>query len=214
MREKTLQTLRESKAVVIVRGQTPENMVRLADALYEGGMALIEVTFQQDKPGTWAETADAIRRIAGRFGGRVLPGAGTVLTREQARIARDAGARYLISPNADPEVIRATREMGLVSLPGAFTPTEIASAHEAGADMVKVFPVSLGGPGLIRALRAPLSHIELIAVGGVTPENAAQYIEAGASGVGTSMIYRQEWIDAGDFCRVTEQAAALARALK
>ena len=213
MREATLAALKREKLVAIVRGLPGTVMLDLARALAAGGIRFMEVTFRQDAPETWPETARAIADVRA-----ALPdmhaGAGTVLTVEQLELARAAGAEYIISPNADRQIIEATRALGLVSLPGAFTPTEIAAAHEWGADLVKVFPAGVLGPGYIRAVRAPLKHIPLMAVGGVDEKNAADFLAAGAAGLGVGgNLVNAEWIRLGAFDRIAALAAAYVRAV-
>lgn len=212
MRAQILQELRESKIVAIVRGQPGEAMLALGAALAAGGIGFMEVTFRQDAPETWRDTADAIAAVSGRFAGSMRVGAGTVLTLEQLEMARDAGAQFIISPNADERIIRRTRAMGLLSVPGAFTATEIVQAREWGADIVKLFPAGRLGPDYLRDLRAPLPHIPLMAVGGVNEKNAAAFLAAGASGLGVGgSLVRGEWVRAGEYARITALAAEYAR---
>lgn len=214
MREQILDALMENKIIAIVRGQRTEDMLRLAGALYEGGIRFMEVTFRQDAPETWQETAAAIRSISHEYAGKIFAGAGTVMRPEQLELARAAGAGYIISPNADEEIIRLTRSMGLVSLPGAFTPTEIAAAYKWGADAVKVFPAGALGPGYLKAVLAPLRHIPMMAVGGVDENNAADFIAAGAIGVGVGgNLVNSKWIAEGQFNRITALAAEYVRAV-
>jgi 2-dehydro-3-deoxyphosphogluconate aldolase/(4S)-4-hydroxy-2-oxoglutarate aldolase len=202
------------RIIAIVRGLAPEPMVALADALLRGGVRLVEITFNQAQPDSWADTARSIRLIGERFAGRMLAGAGTVMTLEQLRLAADAGARYIISPNVDVAVIRETRKLGLASLPGALTPTEIAAAHDAGADAVKVFPAGSLGPDYIRAIRAPLCHIPLLAVGGVTEKNCAGFVAAGCAGVGVGgNLVNKQWIQDGKFDDITALARTYTLAL-
>ena len=215
MRQTVLKTIAESKLITIVRGLGPEPMEKLAEALYQGGIRMIEVTFDQSKPEHWKDTAAAIRLILNKFKGAVLAGAGTVMTQEQLKIAHEAGAQYIISPNMDEGIIKKTRELGLVSLPGALTPTEIAAAHSYGADIVKVFPAGDLGPGYIKSIKAPLSHIQLMAVGGVSEKNAADFIKAGAIGLGVGgNLVNKEWIAAGQFEKITELAKEYGNAVK
>ena len=215
MREDTLEALRREKLVAIVRGLTGAAMQDLAKAFAAGGIRFMEITFRQNAPETWAETARAIAEIRGRGPEGMHVGAGTVLTLEQLALARKAGAEYIISPNADRRIIEATREAGLVSLPGALTPTEIAAAHEWGADMVKVFPADCLGPAYIRAVRAPLAHIPLMAVGGINERNAAEYIAAGAAGLGVGgNLVNSEWIFTGRFDRIEALAHSFVQAVR
>jgi 2-dehydro-3-deoxyphosphogluconate aldolase/(4S)-4-hydroxy-2-oxoglutarate aldolase len=208
MNEDIKSWLFEKKIIAIVRGIGPEKLPDLAAALAEGGIGCIEVTFDQAKPETWKDTAAGIRNIALRLGNTVMAGAGTVLSIEQAEMAHEAGAGYIISPNADAAVIQKTRDLGMVSMPGCMTPSEIAAAYKAGADIVKIFPASILGPAYIRAIRAPLSHIPFMAVGGVTVENAGEFIRSGCSGIGVGgNIVNKDWVEAGEF----EKISALAR---
>jgi len=210
----TMEWIDHDRIIAIVRGLAPEPMVALADALLRGGVRLVEITFNQAQPDSWADTARSIRLIGERFAGRMLAGAGTVMTLEQLRLAADAGARYIISPNVDVAVIRETRKLGLASLPGALTPTEIAAAHDAGADAVKVFPAGSLGPDYIRAIRAPLCHIPLLAVGGVTEKNCAGFVAAGCAGVGVGgNLVNKQWIQDGKFDDITALARTYTLAL-
>ena len=196
-----------SEIISIVRGVEPDKMVRIAEALYEGGVTLIEVTFNQKNPASWQETADAIAAIKTAMGDKMFVGAGTVTSVELVEMAANAGAGYIISPDTDPAVIARTRELGLVSLPGAYTPTEAKQAHNAGADFVKLFPCVGDAPAYLKALCAPLSHIKFLAVGGVTADNAADFLKAGAVGIGVgSSLVNKKWADAGEFYKITDEA--------
>ncbi len=166
-REEIIQKILDKKLIVIVRGLEKEKMIPLAEAMYEGGIRLIEVTYAANGLIPEEVTAECIRSISEHFESKMLVGAGTVLTPAQVERTKAAGGSFIISPNVNVEVIQKTRELGMVSMPGALTPTEIENAHEYGADFVKVFPVSTLGPEYIKAVRAPLSHIKLLAVGGV-----------------------------------------------
>lgn len=210
----TMDWILQNRMIAIVRSLGSGPMETLAEALYAGGVRLMEVTFAQAKPETWKDTAESIRRIGDRFAGRMLAGAGTVLTEEQLHMAADAGALYIISPNTDERIIRETKRLGLVSLPGALTPTEIMAARNAGADAVKVFPAGNLGPAYIRAIRAPLSHVPLLAVGGVNEQNCAEFIRAGCAGVGVGgNLVNKQWIADGEFAKITALAQDYTRAL-
>lgn len=203
------------KLIAIVRGLPGEQLEGLANALLAGGITLMEITFNQQKPETWAQTAAGIRMLCDKFAGRIIAGAGTVVTQEQLTMAFEAGAKYIISPNMDAEIIRRTKEMGLVSLPGALTPSEIVEAHKAGADFVKVFPVGNLGPAYIKAIKAPLSHIRLMAVGGVNEKNASDFMKAGASGLGVGgNLVNKEWIASGEWDKITALAAEYVKAVQ
>ena len=210
----TLEWVKEKKIIAIVRGLPTAYMRKLAEALYRGGIDLIEVTFQQAKPDTWQDTADAIRDIGAYMAGKMLVGAGTVINERQLKLAHDAGARYIITPNTNPELIGKVKACGLVSFPGAMTPSEIVAAFEAGADAVKLFPAGALGASYIKAVRAPLAHIPLMAVGGVNEKNAGDFIAAGCCGVGVGgNLVNREWIENDEWDRITALAAAYRRAI-
>lgn len=211
---KPLEWVFERKIIAIVRGLSTEYMLKLAGALYEGGIDLMEVTFNQAKPETWKDTSAAIRAISSHMNGKMLVGAGTVITQEQLDMARDAGAQYIITPNTNPALIRKVKEYGLLSFPGALTASEIQTAHEAGADAVKVFPAGQLGPSYIKAVKAPLSHIPLMAVGGVNEKNTADFLAAGCCGVGVGgNLMNKAWIEAGEWNQITALAAEYRKAV-
>ena len=134
-------------------------------------------------------------------------GAGTVLTEEQVVLTAKAGGRFIISPNTDRQVIEKTKELGLISMPGAYTPSEIADAHKYGADFVKLFPVTALGAAYVKAVRAPLSHIPLLAVGGVDLSNLEEYAKAGVVGFGIGgNIIDKKLLDAQDYPAITRLA--------
>ena len=146
--------------------------------------------------------------------GRMLVGAGTVILQEQLDMARDAGARYIITPNANQSLIRKVKAYGLASFPGALTPSEIVEAYEAGADMVKVFPAGNMGASYIKAIKAPLSNIPLMAVGGVNEKNAAEFMAAGCCGLGVGgNLVNKAWIEAGEWNKIAALAAEYRKAV-
>ena len=174
----------------------------------------MEVTFDQSDTAAHAQTAAAIHAIKAHMGERMLVGAGTVTTPSLVEMAKEAGAEYIVSPDIRPAVIERTRELGMVSLPGALTPTEINNAYDAGADFVKVFPAAQLGPAYIKAVRGPLNHIPLLAVGGVNEKNIADFIKAGCcgAGVGGNLVNKQ-WIAAGEWDRITALAKEFVEAV-
>lgn len=209
-----LEWIQQRKIIAIVRGLAPEYMVKLAEALYEGGIDLMEVTFNQAKPETWKDTAAAIKAVSEHMQGKMLVGAGTVIKQEQLDMAKEAGALYIITPNTNVELIRKVKEYGLLSFPGAFTPTEIEMAYEAGADAVKVFPAGNLGPSYIKAVKAPLSHIPLMAVGGVNEKNAADFLKAGCCGIGVGgNLVNKDWIEAGEWDKIIALAQEYRKAV-
>lgn len=203
-----LKCIKEKKIIAIVRSVYGDDALRLSEALHKGGISLIEVTF--DQKGDIFRTAETIRSIHEHFGEDFLPGAGTVMTTEQVAVAEEAGAQYIISPNVSEAVIRETKKRGLISMPGAMTPSEIVTAHDLEADIVKVFPASVLGPSYIKAVRAPLGYIDLMAVGGVNEENAGEFIRAGAVGIGIGgNLVKKAFIDDGRFETIAEAAIKL-----
>jgi 2-dehydro-3-deoxyphosphogluconate aldolase/(4S)-4-hydroxy-2-oxoglutarate aldolase len=179
------------------------------DALVEGGIRAAEVTM------TTKGALEALAECSAALGDCVLLGAGTVLDAATARMAVSAGARFVVSPTLCPDVIRTCRRYDVVSIPGAYTPTEIAAAWEAGADLVKVFPGGLLGPAYLRELFGPLPHLRLMPTGGVTLDNAAEFLAAGAAavGVGGALIERGA-VARGDYAAITERARRLAASVR
>ena len=184
MKNKIISKIIEKKIIIILRGVERERLIPLAEALYKGGIRFVEITYCADGSISDEVTADNIRLLCEAFEGRMTIGAGTVLTKEQVRLTAQAGGKFVISPDTNEEVIKETVKQGLVSIPGALTPTEAQSAYKHGADFVKLFPISSLGTSYIKALCAPLSHIKILAVGGVNEKNISEYIRAGAVGVG------------------------------
>ena len=210
-----LEYVQQRKIVAIVRGLKPEFIVRLGHAFEEGGIGLMEVTYNQREPETWKNIAAAIEAVEKEFGDRMLVGAGTVISLEQVRMTYDAGGHYLVTPTTQPEIIKAGKALGLGLYPGAMTPTEILQAWKAGADAVKVFPVGSLGAGYIKAVRAPLSHIPIMAVGGVNEKNAGEFMKAGCVGIGVGgNLVNREWIEHGEWTRITELAKEFMKAVR
>lgn len=215
MRDRIINLILEEKIIAIVRGAEPEQCKAVAKALYAGGIRLMEITYDQKRPESWQATANAIGALAREYEGRMFVGAGTVTCTELVELTAKAGGAFIISPDTDVEVIRKTRELGLVSMPGAMTPSEIKIAHNAGADFVKLFPVGNLGASYLKAVKAPLSHIKIMAVGGVNEDNAAEFIKAGAVGLGVGgNLAKKAWIEAGEFDKLTAAAQALVEAVK
>ena len=205
--EKIKELIRNERLIVIVRGVKSEQLIPLAEAMYEGGVRLLEVTYSANGKVPDEETAKNIGALVGHFGDRMQIGAGTVLTEKQVALTAAAGGKYIISPNANPAVIAATRKAGLVSIPAAYTPTEIEAAYECGADCVKLFPVTSLGPSYVKAVRGPLNHIPLLAVGGVDLSNLADYAKAGVSGFGIGgNIVDKKMLETGDYAAITDLA--------
>ncbi len=206
-REEVINKILDKKIIAIIRGYQTDTCLRLAEALYNGGISLIEITFNQSEPETFSITANSIQAISEHFRGDIMIGAGTVLTQKQVDMATEAGAKYIISPNADPKIISYTRNLDLVSIPGALTPSEIIIANQAGADFIKLFPVGNLGSAYIKAIKAPISHINLLAVGGINEKNIKEFLSTGVVGVGVGgNLTNKEWIQNGEFDKITNLA--------
>jgi 2-dehydro-3-deoxyphosphogluconate aldolase/(4S)-4-hydroxy-2-oxoglutarate aldolase len=209
-KEQVVKSVFEGRVVALARNFPPDVCLKLAEAYVAGGIRFVEITFNQKAPETWKGTAEAIRAIRERFGSDVLAGAGTVLTEEQLTMCIDAGGEFMFSPNTNVALIRSCVRQGLVAMPGALTPSEAVEAWDAGASFVKIFPASVMGPGYIKAIKAPLSHIPLIATGGISPENVADFMRAGCAGVGAGgNLANKEWIASGEWGKITDVARRL-----
>lgn len=199
----SLAKIRESGVIAVMRGLDPEAAQKTADALYEGGITVLEVTVDAPK------ALETIETLAASMEGKALVGAGTVLDAATAAAAIRAGAAFLFAPNLNEEVVQTANRYGRMAIPGVMTPTEMVRAAEAGALAVKLFPANVLGPGYIKQVRAPLPHIPIIPTGGIGPENAADYIKAGAIAVGAGGGLLGGDVAAGRFDRITERARRL-----
>lgn len=215
MRETILRAVREEKLVVILRGVAQEKLIPLAEAMWRGGVRLLEVTYDASGKTPDATTAESIRLLSEHFRDRMYIGAGTVLTTEQVDMTAAAGGQFIISPDVCEDVIRHTRELGLVSMPGALTPSEMTAAHRAGADFIKLFPATNFGPEYIKAVSAPLSHLTILAVGGVDDTNMKDYLKVGVGGFGVgSNIVDKKLLAAEDWDGITALAERYVAAAK
>ena len=189
--------------IAIMRAQDPDQLIAAANAIRKGGVRVMEVTM------TTPGALDVIAAAVKRFGHEILFGAGTVLDPETARSVVLAGADFVVSPTLNLEVIALCNRYGIPVIPGCFTPTEMLTAWEAGADLIKLFPAEVGGPAWIKALLAPLPQLKIVPVGGVDINTAAAFIRNGAValGVGGALI-NQKLLDAGDRTELTRRAAA------
>jgi 2-dehydro-3-deoxyphosphogluconate aldolase/(4S)-4-hydroxy-2-oxoglutarate aldolase len=201
-REATLQRILDGGIVAVVRSDSGESLVKVVRALADGGVTAAEITF------TVPGALDVIQQVRRELGDRVVLGAGTVLDPETARAALLAGAEYVVAPSLNVEVIRLCRRYDKVVMPGAFTPTEVVAAWEAGADVVKVFPADVGGPPYLKALRGPLPQVRLMPTGGVDLNTAESFLKAGACclGVGGSLV-EPKAVAEGDFGRLRDLAS-------
>ena len=199
----------ELGVVLVVRCETEEEAVNGIRAVVEGGIRAVEVTF------TVPGAPGVIRRVKHDLGDSVLLGAGTVTNPEEAEDAVDAGALFLVAPNTDEKVIGAAKRLNVPIIPGAFTPTEVIRAWDMGADAVKIFPASLGGPSYIKALKAPYPHIPLVPTGGVDDHTVGDFFRAGAFAVGAGgALFDRKRLQAKDYAGMTEVAKRFSLALK
>jgi 2-dehydro-3-deoxyphosphogluconate aldolase/(4S)-4-hydroxy-2-oxoglutarate aldolase len=197
----SMQRILDSGLVAIMRANSSDQLLEAAKALLAGGVEAIEVTM------TTPGALDVIRAATSQFGNEVLFGVGSVLDAETARAAILAGAQFVVCPTFKSGTVEICKRYSVPVVPGAYTPTEILTAWEAGANAVKVFPASAGGPAFIKAIKGPLPQISLSAVGGVTTENTADFIRAGVDfvGVGGELV-NQKLLDGGDFAEITMRA--------
>ncbi|MFC7342630.1 bifunctional 4-hydroxy-2-oxoglutarate aldolase/2-dehydro-3-deoxy-phosphogluconate aldolase [Saccharopolyspora griseoalba] len=195
--------LRSTRVIAILRGRSGEHLDATVDALVEAGVRCLEITM--NTPGA----LEAVRAAGERHGSAVELGVGTVRTPEQVDRAAAAGARFVVTPGTDEEVADRVAARGLAYFPGAFTATEVANAAKLGASAVKIFPASLGGPGYVRELRAPLDDIPMLPTGGVSPDTARAYLDAGACGVGVGGPLLCDALEGGDLAELGRRARAL-----
>lgn len=175
--------VKKEKIVAILRGVPSEKMEPVIDSLYRGGIRVLEITFNQKSPAKLEETCQAIR-LARKLHPDMHTGSGTTMSVEEVLAAHEAGAEFILAPDVNEQVIRKAVELGMMAVPGAMTPTEIASAHRYGAEIVKLFPAGNFGVSYIKAITAPISHIPLMAVGGVQLDNLREFLDAGMCSVG------------------------------
>jgi 2-dehydro-3-deoxyphosphogluconate aldolase/(4S)-4-hydroxy-2-oxoglutarate aldolase len=198
-----LNLIRETGVIAIMRAQSSDQLIAAADAIKKGGVQVIEVTM------TTPGALDVIAQASHKYGEEVLFGAGSVLDAETARAAILSGAGFIVAPTLNLDVIALCNRYSAPVTPGCYTPTEMLTAWEAGADMVKLFPASIGGPSLVKAILAPLPQLAIVPVGGVNLDTAAAFIANGAValGVGSSLV-NQKLLNAGDMDELTRRAAA------
>jgi 2-dehydro-3-deoxyphosphogluconate aldolase/(4S)-4-hydroxy-2-oxoglutarate aldolase len=203
-----LQYVLHHKIVAILRGLNAADVIKVATALHAGGINIIEVTLNSN------DALSLIKKLSYNFGNKMLVGAGTVLTVEDARSAIDAGAKFLISPTLDVDIIKTAKDNLAVSIPGAYTPTEIFTAYKNGADIIKIFPAQ--SPDYLKHILAPLNQIPLMPTGGVGINNIEAYAKAGAAafGIGSSLVNNKEKVDESYLQNLTAKAKRFVEAIK
>lgn len=204
-----IRRLLEPGIIAIIRADSSDQLTEAADALIAGGVTAMEVTM------TTPNALQVISDVTARFGNKILMGVGSVLDTETCRAAILAGAEYVVTPVTKPDVIRLANRYGKPIAAGAFTPTEALTAHESGADFIKLFPAEIGGPEYVKSLLAPLPMLQIIPTGGITPETAPAFLRAGcvAVGAGSSLVSR-EILASRDWKTLKERAETFVRAVR
>ena len=207
--------IEKEKLIVIFRGVKKEQMPKLLPVLYRAGVRIIEIAYNHRDSKTIETTCELIKTAKEIMGDKMMVGAGTVLNKKMVVEAYKAGAEFIFSPNVNTDVIKLTKELGLISIPGAYTPTECMTAYDAGADVIKMFPITLNDVDYIKNIMRPLSHVPFICVGGVSVEAIPAYMEAGAIGVGTGIsILKPELLEAEKYDEIEKLAKAHVDVLK
>lgn len=214
-REKTIEILEKNKIVVITRGIYGEDLLKLSSALYDGGIRAFEITYDPADPDTLEIVKDNIQKLNAKFQGKLLLGVGTVLTKEQVLNAKEAGAKFIVSPNFNKDIVKETLKNDMVSMPGAMTPTEICAADEAGADFIKLFPAGTLGLKYCKDIYAPIHHVKYIATVGVTEETFEEYLKLGFSGAGiSSQLVDKKLRESNNYAELTKRAKSFVEIAK
>lgn len=204
---KSAEIIEKEGLIVIFRGVALEKIGKTVEALYNGGVRIVEIAFNPSDKDTISKTTALIRKVKEVMGDKMLVGAGTVISEEFVLAAYEAGAEFIFSPDTDVDIIRLTKKLGLISIPGALTPTECKTAYKNGADIVKLFPATINDVDYIKGITRPLSHIPFICVGGTNENTIEAFIKAGAKGVGTGIsILKPELIENEDYTEITRLA--------
>jgi 2-dehydro-3-deoxyphosphogluconate aldolase/(4S)-4-hydroxy-2-oxoglutarate aldolase len=208
-RNEMLKRMTESGVVGVIRTPTPDMALKAVEAVMAGGMNVVEIAF------TVPDAVAVLRHVAKSVGKDVILGAGTITDAEKAKAAVGAGARFIVAPNTDPDTITTAVALGAVAIPGALTPTEVVNAVHAGADAVKIFPISVFGPSYLKALHGPLPDVLLMPTGGIEPENLYDYLAAGAAmvGVGGTLV-EPRLLAAGDYEGIADRARVFMDAVR
>jgi 2-dehydro-3-deoxyphosphogluconate aldolase/(4S)-4-hydroxy-2-oxoglutarate aldolase len=207
-RTKIVERIIDDKAVAVIRLRKSQNFLKVAEALYEGGISILEITM------TTPNALALIKETVAQMPDDVLIGAGSVLDADTAQRVINAGARYVVSPVFKPQIIQIARQNDVPAMPGCFSPTEILNAHEQGADVVKVFPADILGMAFFKSIKAPMPFLNLMPTGGVTLTNAGDWIKAGACAVGVgSALVDNKSISTENYPQLTENAKILRKSL-
>lgn len=203
-RQQIVNSLIEASAIAVVRLSDPTKLIKVSEAIYEGGVSAIEITMTVPNAIKMIEEANKL------IGSYMMIGVGSVLDRETAQKAIDAGAKYVVSPIFKKEIVEISHKNNVPAMPGAFTPTEIQTAFEAGADIIKVFPADVVGMAFFKGVLAPMPHLKLMPTGGVSLTNAGDWLKSGACavGVGTALLDKKA-IATEDYKSLTSNARQL-----
>lgn len=204
----SLSQIFEHKIVAILRGMPPAEITNIASALYDGGIRLLEITLNSE------DALPAIEQLNHEFKNKMLIGAGTVIDKKDAKNAIAAGAAFLISPSLDTQVIKAAKDAGIISIPGAFTPTEIVAAHKNGADIIKIFPCL--NADYVKNILAPLNFIKVMPTGGIDASNIQTFAKTGAVafGIGSALVSSKATVNKAYLETITAKAKQLVAALQ
>lgn len=214
-KEQIICEISSKKIIAIARGIYGEQCINLAKALYDGGISLLEITYDQSNSQSVQDTADTLRALNSALGDKMMFGAGTVISAQQVTVAVDAGAKFIISPNTDESVIAESVKRGVVSIPGTATPTEILTASRLGADFVKLFPSAQLGFDYIKSIRAPINQVKLLATGGVNLDNIGTFLKLGMVGVGVGgNLCSKKLLNEGRYDEITATAKEFVAALE
>lgn len=199
--------IENEKIIAILRDVDEDALIPTLTALREGGIKAAEIAFDSSKKIDDSVIVNQIKTVSEHFKDDMIIGAGTVVLKEQVKAVKEAGGKFIVSPNTDSEIIALSKELDLCSIPGAYSPSEIINADKSGADFVKIFPVNAYGPDGIKTLRAPIQNIKIMAVGNITLDDIRSYLNAGVTGfcIGGSLI-RRDLIKAGKFSKLTKIA--------
>lgn len=212
--DETLSVIRKKRLVAILRGVPMEKLDGVVSALVNGGVCVLEFTFDHDRPGYLQENAAKIRHAVERYGDQVIVGCGTALTVQEVEAAHEAGGHAGHFAGCQCRCDSKNPELGMVSMPGALTPTEIVTAWNAGADIVKLFPAGELGLGYLKAIRGPLCHIPVSAVGGVKPENVKDFLDAGVCGFGVGgQLVLGSAVKCGEYAAIEARAREFTQAI-
>jgi 2-dehydro-3-deoxyphosphogluconate aldolase/(4S)-4-hydroxy-2-oxoglutarate aldolase len=204
-----LEKVKELGLLAVIRGPSPELTVKMVEALVTGGVLGIEITYSTPN------AEEVVRTLSKMYGTRIVLGMGTLTKPEQALSAKEAGASFLVSPVCEPSLVKSMAESGLLNMAGALTPTEVLQAYNLGADVVKIFPGSLGGPAYIKALKGPFPYIPMMPTGGVSAGNVAEWFSAGVVAVGAgSELCPPQLAKEGKFEEISKRAAEFVQVVK